>query len=78
MERSVLIPGLDFHKPDGAMLGFITASFSVGAVVVLPFIPWFNDKYGRKPSIVFGSIITVIGIILQAATINSMRQAPVI
>lgn len=50
----------------------MSAAISIGGVAGLPFIPWFNDRYGRKACIVFGSIIMTIGVILQTAAVNSM------
>ncbi|KZO98458.1 MFS transporter [Calocera viscosa TUFC12733] len=64
-------PWLDyFNNPQGAILGVITAAFSIGAVIALPLVPMCNDRLGRKPSIVVGSIIILIGVILQTASVN--------
>lgn len=64
---------LDFHTPNGALLGVMTAAFSIGAVLGLPLVPYINDRYGRKACIVVGSVIISIGAILQTASINSKR-----
>jgi MFS family permease len=61
-----------FESPNGAILGVITAAFSIGAAVALPAVPWTNDRLGRKLSIVIGSCIIVVGVILQTASVNSM------
>ncbi|EJT99356.1 general substrate transporter [Dacryopinax primogenitus] len=64
-------PWLDyFHNPQGAILGVITAAFSIGAVIALPVVPMCNDRLGRKPSIIIGSIIILIGVILQTSSVN--------
>ncbi|KAH0836146.1 hypothetical protein AYO21_04845 [Fonsecaea monophora] len=59
-----------FGNPNGALLGVITAAFSIGAVVAVPLVPYVNDRFGRKPCIVFGSVIIVIGAVLQAAAVD--------
>lgn len=60
-----------FDKPEGAILGIITAAFSIGAVIALPIVPYTTDKLGRRWSIIIGSCIIVVGAILQTAAINS-------
>lgn len=60
-----------FDNPQGAILGIITAAFSLGSVAAIPFVPWVNDRFGRKMSIKFGSFLIIIGAIVQTAAINS-------
>jgi hypothetical protein len=67
----MLILALDFHNPQGAILGIITAAFSLGAVGAIPAVPWVNDRFGRKASIKLGSVFILIGVILQTASVNS-------
>lgn len=55
--------------------GFLGASYSLGAVLALPFVPYVNQRFGRRWSIMFGSIISVIGAILQG-TANSSQWLP--
>ncbi|KAF9648582.1 general substrate transporter [Thelephora ganbajun] len=57
-----------FNYPDGAILGVLSSAYSLGTIFSLPFVPFIADRLGRKMSIVFGSIIMVIGAILQTAT----------
>ncbi|KAB5540573.1 MFS transporter [Coniochaeta sp. 2T2.1] len=59
-----------FHNPQGALLGVINAAFSIGAVLSLPIVPYVNDRVGRKHSITIGSVILVIGVVLQTASVN--------
>jgi len=59
-----------FDKPDKAKLGFMSASYSLGCILALPFVPVVNDRYGRRFSITAGSIIMIIGAILQCAAQN--------
>jgi MFS family permease len=61
---------LDFDNPSGALLGLISAAFSIGAVIAIPVVPYVNDRFGRKHSITFGSAILLVGVVTQTASIN--------
>jgi MFS family permease len=54
-------------KPDieAGILGFISSCYQLGSILAVPVAPWYNQKYGRRSSILCGSIIMVIGAILQ-------------
>jgi MFS family permease len=54
-----------FNEPEGALLGIIGAAYSLGAICSLPFIPIVNDLFGRRWSIMLGSIVMIIGSLLQ-------------
>jgi MFS family permease len=60
----------DFGNPQGAILGIIVAAFSFGSVIAIPFVPWVNDRFGRKTSILVGSCFIMVGVVLQTASIN--------
>jgi MFS family permease len=40
---------------------------TVGAMIALPFITWLVDTWGRRPSIIFGALWTLVGAILQGS-----------
>ncbi|KAH8887188.1 hexose transporter [Thozetella sp. PMI_491] len=61
-----------FNNPHGAMLGIISAAFNLGGLISLPIVPYINERVGRKHSITIGSAITIVGVILQTTSINSM------
>lgn len=44
--------------------------YSLGALSMMPIVPWVNDKYGRRMSIIVGSLIMVVGAVLQTCSIN--------
>ncbi|KAG0643827.1 hypothetical protein HOY80DRAFT_286256 [Tuber brumale] len=48
----------------------MSESYSPGCILALPFIPIINDKYGRRLSITFSSVIMRIGSILQCSFQN--------
>jgi MFS family permease len=54
-----------FDNPRGATLGLMSAIMSLGSVCSTPIAPWVADKYGRRWGITVGSIIMIIGAILQ-------------
>ncbi|KAL7928429.1 general substrate transporter [Trichoderma chlorosporum] len=54
-----------FENPQGSLKGIIAAAYSLGAILSLPFIPMVNDKFGRRWSIVGGSVIMIIGALIQ-------------
>jgi sugar porter (SP) family MFS transporter len=47
------------------LLGFINSSYMLGSVLGVPFAPWFAQKFGRRWSIMAGSIIMVVGALIQ-------------
>lgn len=67
----------DFGHPDGAMLGVTSASYNLGGLISLPFVPFVIDKIGRRHSITLGSIVLVIGTALQASSVNSKKSRAV-
>ena len=66
-----------FNHPKGAMLGLLVACYNVGAVSSIPFVPIVTDHVGRRWSIVFGSVIMIIGAIMQGLARNSQYCLPV-
>ncbi|KAH8704403.1 general substrate transporter [Phaeosphaeriaceae sp. PMI808] len=48
-----------------SMLGFISSCYQLGSILAVPVAPWFNQQFGRRWSIMTGSIIMVIGALLQ-------------
>ncbi|KFA72252.1 hypothetical protein S40288_10037 [Stachybotrys chartarum IBT 40288] len=60
-----------FGEPRGPMLGFIAASYSLGAILSLPFVPIINRRFGRRKAIFIGSWIMVIGAIVQGFSQNT-------
>lgn len=61
---------LVFGKPRGQTLGLMTAAYSLGCLLSLPFIPFVVERFGRRLAIVFGSCIMLVGVALQTAAQN--------
>ena len=57
----------DFHDPNSTILGLMSSLYSLGSIASLPFVPLIADRLGRRMSIIVGSIIMIIGAILQMA-----------
>ena len=60
-----LVKGAAEYAVESNLKGFLGASYSLGAILSLPFVPYVNQTFGRRWSIMFGSCISVIGAILQ-------------
>ena len=54
-------------KPDiqPNLLGFMNACYQLGTIFAVPIAPWLNQRYGRRWSIMTGSLIMMAGAILQ-------------
>jgi MFS family permease len=48
--------------------------FGFGSVFAIPFVAWFNDRYGRKAAIILGTLFCIVGVALQTAAINSKKK----
>ncbi|KAF1931376.1 general substrate transporter [Didymella exigua CBS 183.55] len=59
-----------FNHPKGGQLGLLVACYNLGAITSIPFISLVSDHFGRRKSIVFGSVIMVIGAIMQGLSQN--------
>ncbi|KAF4450124.1 hypothetical protein F53441_6723 [Fusarium austroafricanum] len=47
------------------LLGFVNSCYQLGSIFAVPVAPWFAQKYGRRWSIMLGSLIMVFGAIIQ-------------
>ncbi|KAH9905190.1 general substrate transporter [Xylariomycetidae sp. FL2044] len=59
-----------FGHPKGSLSGIIAAAYSLGAILSLPLVGIVNDKFGRRWSIFGGSVIMVIGALIQGFSVN--------
>lgn len=58
----------EFGSPTGALLGFTSASYPLGAILSTPVSAIISDRFGRKLSILIGSFIMIVGVIMQCAS----------
>lgn len=68
---NIKLTSLDFGRPRGGILGLMSSIYSLGAVCALPFIPFMNDRFGRRWTIVGSSLIMILGAMIQGFANNS-------
>lgn len=59
-----------FGDPQGARLGILSSIMTLGSLSGLAFIPPICDNWGRRPGVVIGSLIVLLGVGLQAGAAN--------
>ena len=59
-----------FNSPEGARLGSLSNGVIFGQVLAFPVAPWVSERFGRRVPIFFGSLLLVIGAVLQCAAQN--------
>ncbi|KXG46868.1 Major facilitator superfamily domain, general substrate transporter [Penicillium griseofulvum] len=60
-----LVDGLPEYTIEANLKGFLGAAYSLGAILSLPFVPYLNQRVGRRWTIMFGSCVSLIGAIIQ-------------
>jgi len=55
----------DKYAIEPGLLGFINSSYQLGSVFAVPIAPWFGQRFGRRWSIMAGSLIMVVGALIQ-------------
>jgi len=53
--------------PTQAVLGRLSAMYSIGSIVSLPIVPFVSDRFGRKTPITAGCIIMIVAAAVQAS-----------
>ncbi|KAH7024959.1 lactose permease [Microdochium trichocladiopsis] len=53
------------------LLGFLGSSYQLGSIFGVPLAPWVNQRFGRRVSIMFGSLVMVAGAIIQGFSQNT-------
>ncbi|KAJ5787300.1 hypothetical protein N7457_002290 [Penicillium paradoxum] len=59
-----------FGHPTGTRLGSLSNGVTFGQILAFPVAPWLCDHMGRRFPIFFGSVLLVIGAVLQCAAQN--------
>ncbi|KAJ5652988.1 hypothetical protein N7507_010414 [Penicillium longicatenatum] len=59
-----------FNYPNGSILGFLSASLALGAILATPFISLVTDRHGRRMGIFVGASIMVVGGAIQGASVH--------
>jgi MFS family permease len=48
-----------------AMLGFVSSCYQLGSILGVPVAPYINQRFGRRWPIMGGSILMIIGSVIQ-------------
>ncbi|KAF6751549.1 hexose transporter [Ephemerocybe angulata] len=64
---------LFFHSPRSALLGLMSAMYSLGALVALPFVPLVTDGLGRRKTIIASSLVMIAGAVIQTTAHNFVQ-----
>lgn len=62
--------GKSTYALKGELLGIVAAAYSLGAILSVPFVPILAQRAGRQWSIMFGSVVVVVGSLLQGFSVN--------
>ncbi|KAI0124268.1 general substrate transporter [Xylariales sp. AK1849] len=60
-----------FGNPTGGLKGLLASALPLGSIFGLPLIPLVNDTWGRRWCVMFGSVIMIIGSLIQGFSINT-------
>lgn len=53
------------YAVEPGLLGFVNSCYQLGSIFAVPIAPWFAERFGRRWSIMLGSLIMVFGALLQ-------------
>ncbi|KAM0546451.1 hypothetical protein ACHAPJ_010807, partial [Fusarium lateritium] len=59
-----------FGHPRGSLLGILSAILPLGCVVATPFVSLVGDGFGRRAGIALGSVIMVVGGVIQGTSVH--------
>ncbi|KAK9317838.1 general substrate transporter [Lipomyces starkeyi] len=59
-----------FNHPRGSLLGILSAIMPLGSICSTPLAPLLADKFGRRWGITVGSIVMIVGAIIQCESHN--------
>ena len=66
----IIFPQLPFYATrlgaNAAMVGALVAAFSVAQLLSAPAWGWMSDRYGRRPAILFGLIVSAVAYVIFA------------
>ncbi|KAJ5776238.1 MFS sugar transporter [Penicillium nucicola] len=64
-ETGKIVDGRPEYAIEANLKGFLGAAYSLGAILSLPFVPYLNQRVGRRWTIMFGSCVSLIGALIQ-------------
>jgi MFS family permease len=48
-------------------VGFVFASYAIASLLLRPVVGWSSDRFGRRPLLIGGAVLTVVGMLLHLA-----------
>ncbi|KAJ5984750.1 MFS sugar transporter [Penicillium canescens] len=60
-----IVNGRHEYAIEANLKGFLGAAYSLGAIISLPFVPYLNQRVGRRWTIMFGSCVSLVGALIQ-------------
>ncbi|OOQ81876.1 putative MFS sugar transporter [Penicillium brasilianum] len=60
-----IVDGRPQYAIEANLKGFLGAAYSLGAILALPFVPYLNQRVGRRWTIMFGSCVSLVGALIQ-------------
>jgi MFS family permease len=70
------VNGLPQYAIEENLKGFLGAAYSLGAILSLPFVPYVNQKVGRRWTIMFGSCVSLVGALIQGFANGGIHYFP--
>ena len=62
--NSQTLTKLAYNHPEGATLGLLAASMSIGSILAIPVVPYVADICGRRFGVVVGCVIMLFGVVM--------------
>jgi MFS family permease len=70
------VDGRPEYAIEANLKGFLGAAYSLGAILSLPFVPYLNQRVGRRWTIMFGSCVSLIGALIQGFSNGCIHSLP--
>jgi len=51
-------------------VGIVFASYSIASLLLRPLVGWSSDRFGRRPLLIAGAVLTVAGMLLHLVAVN--------
>lgn len=55
---------------DTLAVGIVFASFAIASLALRPIVGWSSDRFGRRPLLIGGAVLTVAGLVLHLVAVN--------
>jgi MFS family permease len=51
-------------------VGIVFASYAIASLLLRPLVGWSSDRFGRRPLLIGGALLTVVGMLLHLVAVN--------